>query len=224
MTRATRILKGVAALAILTGLVAAVPWALVRYIGWPLPHALPSWAQFTTALHHQGIPDRTLIDALAIVVWLAWLTLTASLALELPAAIKGHTAQRVAWLGPVQPAAGRLVAVILVGLVATLPRPAPAARPTPLIASLGYAGPPPAVAMASAVIPEHLPGASELGTARATPARSYVVDKGDTLWGIAETQLGDPLRWHEIYALNDGRVQPDGRTLTDPHWIYPGWI
>jgi len=41
------------------------------------------------------------------------------------------------------------------------------------------------------------------------------VDKGDTLWGIAETQLGDPLRWHEIYALNDGRVQPDGRTLTD---------
>ena len=30
--------------------------------------------------------------------------------------------------------------------------------------------------------------------------------------GIAETQLGDPLRWHEIYALNDGRTAGTSRT------------
>jgi len=41
--------------------------------------------------------------------------------------------------------------------------------------------------------------------------------------GIAERELGDPLRWSEIYALNEGRPQPGGATLTDPHWIDPGW-
>jgi DNA-binding SARP family transcriptional activator len=54
-------------------------------------------------------------------------------------------------------------------------------------------------------------------------SRTYVVQRGDTLWGIAERQLGDPLDWSEIYQLNEGRAQPDGRALTDPHWIYPGW-
>lgn len=53
--------------------------------------------------------------------------------------------------------------------------------------------------------------------------RTYVVGRGDTLWGIAERELGDPLRWSEIYALNEGRPQPGGATLTDPHWIDPGW-
>ena len=45
----------------------------------------------------------------------------------------------------------------------------------------------------------------------------------DTLWSIAATCLGDPLRWHEIAHLNLGRPQPDGRRMTDPHWIRPGW-
>ena len=52
---------------------------------------------------------------------------------------------------------------------------------------------------------------------------NYVVQRGDTLWGIAERQLGDPLRWQEIYQLNEGHPQPGGSALTDPHWIYPGW-
>ena len=60
-------------------------------------------------------------------------------------------------------------------------------------------------------------------TAVSPTSTSYVVQRGDTLWGIAEHQLGDPLRWQEIYQLNEGRPQPDGRALTDPHWIYPGW-
>jgi DNA-binding SARP family transcriptional activator len=49
------------------------------------------------------------------------------------------------------------------------------------------------------------------------------VQRGDTLWGIAEHELGNPLRWSEILELNEGRSQPGGLTLTDPHWIDPGW-
>jgi LysM repeat protein len=62
-----------------------------------------------------------------------------------------------------------------------------------------------------------------VATASTNSSRTYVVQRGDTLWGIAERQLGDPLDWSEIYRLNEGRPQPDGRTLTDPHWIDPGW-
>ena len=47
---------------------------------------------------------------------------------------------------------------------------------------------------------------------------------GDNLWDIAQEELGDPQLWREIYALNRGRPQPDGRHLTDPALIYPGWV
>jgi nucleoid-associated protein YgaU len=49
------------------------------------------------------------------------------------------------------------------------------------------------------------------------------VHRGDTLWGLAERHLGDGTRYTEIAALNYTRRQPDGRHLTDTHWIYPGW-
>ena len=75
----------------------------------------------------------------------------------------------------------------------------------------------------------------QTATPAATPSRQrstgypvYVVQpprhgQHETLWSIAEQHLGDPLRWHEIAALNLGRTQPDGRRMTDPHWIRPGW-
>jgi DNA-binding SARP family transcriptional activator len=52
---------------------------------------------------------------------------------------------------------------------------------------------------------------------------SYVVKPGDTLWSIAEHELGSPLKWSEIAQLNYGRTQADGSRLTDAHWIFPGW-
>ena len=55
-------------------------------------------------------------------------------------------------------------------------------------------------------------------------AKSYTVVRYDTLWRIAETHLGDPLRWRELFALNRGIRQPDGRALEDPQLIMPGWM
>ncbi len=46
----------------------------------------------------------------------------------------------------------------------------------------------------------------------------------DTLWGIAERFLGDGLRYREIFDLNEGRTQPDGRVLSKPSLIHAGWI
>ena len=49
------------------------------------------------------------------------------------------------------------------------------------------------------------------------------VAAGDYLRKIAMAHLGDESRWPEIYALNRGEVQADGRALTDPDLILIGW-
>ena len=43
----------------------------------------------------------------------------------------------------------------------------------------------------------------------------------DSLWRIADRELGDGARWPEIYQLNKGRLQPDGRRLVSPSLVYP---
>ncbi len=65
--------------------------------------------------------------------------------------------------------------------------------------------------------------------APATPAADvdgadgYIVERGDTLWDIADEQLGDPTAWSEIWERNAGDDMGGGRTFDDPNLILPGW-
>ncbi len=50
------------------------------------------------------------------------------------------------------------------------------------------------------------------------------VRRGDSLWRIAAKHLGSGHRWPEIYELNAGRAQADGRSLRNPDLILIGWM
>ncbi len=256
MARVGRVVKGLGALGLLVALVGGVPWALWHFIGWPLPHHVPSVGQVGHALNQRGIPDQALVDALAVVVWITWAVLVASIAVEIPAALSGRHAPRLPLAGIFQPVTGRLVAAVIVAALTLAPRPAPGSPSGSLsgnpssatvrqpVAALVLKDTAPidptfkdaVLARATRPLPIRPPspeaiatpsGATPSGAPVATqPAGSpstYVVQRGDTLWGIAERQLGDPLEWQAIYQLNEGRSQPGGATLTDPHWIDPGW-
>ncbi len=54
-------------------------------------------------------------------------------------------------------------------------------------------------------------------------AAMYVVVPGDTLWDIADEQLGDPTAWPEIWERNEGDDMGGGRTFDDPDLILSGW-
>ena len=59
-----------------------------------------------------------------------------------------------------------------------------------------------------------LPG---LDTSPPPGPRTYVVQPGDTLSGIAQSELGDARRWPQIFALN--------RTIiNNPDVIFPGQV
>ncbi|WP_410597096.1 LysM peptidoglycan-binding domain-containing protein [Amycolatopsis sp. lyj-23] len=53
---------------------------------------------------------------------------------------------------------------------------------------------------------------------------THVVVPGDTLTKIAASELGSAARYQEIYDLNRGARQPDGRSIQKPGLLRPGWV
>ncbi|MGH9187177.1 MAG: hypothetical protein ACRD0U_15390 [Acidimicrobiales bacterium] len=200
----------------------AVPAALIRWVGWPLPDEMPSLSQITDALRDTYIPDEFLINALAVVCWLVWIELMASLIVEAVAYAQGRRAGHVPMAGGVQRAAARLIATIaLLGALATT-------KGVPDLAShalrpLLPAGQPSVTLVIDEEMRDRKPEKLDPAASAAAANPIYEVQRRDTLWDIAETHLGDPFRWVEIFELNRDQPQPDGSTLTDPDRIYPGW-
>lgn len=60
----------------------------------------------------------------------------------------------------------------------------------------------------------------DAGTEDAPPApQTYTIQKGDTLWSIAVSLLGDGQRWKDIKAANPGldeKKLPIGKTISIP--------
>jgi DNA-binding SARP family transcriptional activator len=109
--------------------------------------------------------------------------------------------------------AANLVASIT--LLSTL-LPTRMAVAAPLSASV--AAPPPAAAAVLVAEPgsasEPPAPAPEVSGPASTPAATYQTGARDSWWSIAETTLGDGLRWSEVRDLNVGRTMADGHVVT----------
>ena len=70
----------------------------------------------------------------------------------------------------------------------------------------------------------HLPSVEPAAPVAVPPADArHVVVPGESLWSIANDELGDPTRWPELFDDNLGRTFQDGRTFDDPALVRPGW-
>jgi nucleoid-associated protein YgaU len=64
---------------------------------------------------------------------------------------------------------------------------------------------------------------SKGGATAKSVQKVYVVQSGDTLYGIARSECGDGGSVSTIAKANIGRKQPDGRVFTDQDSIRAGW-
>ena len=237
MIRLARIARGLGALVLLAVLVGGIPWALWHFVGWPLPHHVPARRRSAGPSTAKASPTKPSSTPSPWSSGSRGAVLVVSLVVEVPAALSGRHAPHLPVAGVFQPLTGRLVAAVIVACLTLAPRPGhttpggggsggslvgrrPVATLVVADATLTARTNPVTAAVATTAATQ--PPAPTAPQPVATPD-TYVVQRGDTLWGIAQRELGDPLRWSEIYQLNEGRPQPGGVTLTDPHWIDPGW-
>ena len=214
-----RLLNGLAALLLLgLGLVGLPAFLLGAYRA--LDAQMPDLVDLPSVLLSPGDGGLFLLLVLAI-GWVCWAVFTAAFAVEVIARARGI---RTPHLGAFFPQATMAQAVSSVALMLTLTpvaahalpvTPAPAAAPTTTTSQ---------AATAPTASADQERRASEQAQQEAEETHGdYVVERGDTLWDIADEQLDDPTRYPEIVAASEEITQPDGRQLTDPDLILPGW-
>jgi len=223
----------------LAGLVLGIPLVLIacRVIP-PLALIGHVGAHPASVAHYMSEPlsDTALTKILTCAAWIVWLWLVVCVVAETAGSIRGRPTMRLPASRHIQSFASALVGASLA--VVPIGRDAlPMRLQTTAAVVQPMAGDDRAAVRTHGSAPSVThpgPGASRMSAPEVRLADvevlptevtvvSYVVQPGDTLWSIAEHQLGSPLRWPAIADLNYGRLQPDGGHLTDAHWIFPGW-
>ncbi|WP_018504995.1 BTAD domain-containing putative transcriptional regulator [Parafrankia discariae] len=209
------LLRALAGLTAAGTVLGAAPAAMWRLIGWPLPDHAPNWAEIVDTAS-SPLTQNLILGLIGVLFWYTYTLILLSVAVEVVATAGGFSRPRLPTAGPAQALAAVLVGMILAGLLTATTR---TSTPPPTATVLtAYPRPAPVTATANPT-----PATDPATIAPAGP--TCAVAPYDTLWSLAEYWLhGDGLRWHEIWTLNQGRVQPDGAALTSPDLLRPGWI
>lgn len=225
-SRASVLARGLLSLLGIVLIVVGLPVALVVLGGNPLPSEVPQTQEVIDALTR---PDdgTLLIGIITVVGWLVWASLTLSFVVEIPAAIRGVPAPRLPGLswqqGRAAAMTGAVLAMVALGTATATPASAATAAPTSSPAST------------SSAVTTVTHAAHDAATGAMTPddvsdvvvaggeGRVVTVQSGDTLWDIADRELGDGDRYPELVRASADLVQPDGGVLTSADDIHPGW-
>ncbi|MGH9030834.1 MAG: LysM peptidoglycan-binding domain-containing protein [Acidimicrobiia bacterium] len=230
MGTVARLTRGLGASIVLLALVVGVPVFLAFAVGWPLPRAVPAWADVRdTFTGDVPLDPDTVWKILAVVVWIAWAQLAVAAVVEVVALARGGIASPIRGLAHMQGLTGPLLsaaALLLPSSVghsssnATVPAPSMART---LVAHVTAELAPPA---------NPAPGVPPGPTIEVEATTfEYRVQRRDTLWDLAERYLAPGGSTEEVaaavgrlYDLNAGHPQPDGATLTDAGLLRPGWV
>lgn len=212
-----RWMKGLLAAVTLAALAVVPPLLLIVFVGSPVPSDVGAVS---------GLSDEALIRLLSLVVWLLWAQTIWCVGVEVVAAVRSASLTRTPGTFAIQQHFAR----VLVGAVIAT------AVTTPMLTSVAAADTaqhPEPIARDVSASPVAMPrGSTETPPQPSEPDAAAVlvertakvsVNRGDSLWSIAEERLGDGERWSEIAALNEGRVMNDGRTFRSSQAIHPGW-
>ncbi|MET8772833.1 hypothetical protein [Streptomyces sp. NPDC004658] len=211
-----RVIKAVLSLLVLALTVVGLPLLLA----WASPVIWAATHDDVMHLLDRQDTGSVFLLLLAGVGWIGWAQFTFCAVRELIAQVRGRTWHAPRGLGASQRAAALLIGSILVLL------PTSSA-----LASNAHASP-------AASTATHIPGQTQISQATdtkqaPTPAAStpasratYTVRErrpAESLWGIAEKELGDGERWREIADLNEGRTMADGTVFRANSFLQPGW-
>ncbi|MFM9705589.1 hypothetical protein [Streptomyces galilaeus] len=210
-----RALKAVLSLLVLAVAVAGLPLLLA----WATPIIWEAGHDDLAHLLDRQDTGGVFLLLLVAVGWTGWAQFTFCAVRELIAQARGRT-----WHPPRGMGASQRVAALLIGSILVL-------LPTgSALASDAQAAP--------ATTATRVPGqaqaqqATETEQAQAPVASTpesrttYTVREtrpAESLWGIAERELGDGERWREIAALNEGRTMTDGQVFRANSFLQPGW-
>ncbi|MFE5923619.1 hypothetical protein [Streptomyces sp. NPDC056468] len=209
---ASRVLRAGLSLLVLAGAVAGLPLLLA----WATPAIWASSHDDLTHLLDRQDTGAAFLLLLIAVGWIGWAQFTFCAVRELIAQLRGRTWHAPRGLGNSQRAAALLIGSILV-LLPTSSALASDAQAAPSAAAARLPG------------QSHAPQAAEAdqdATRAGTTHRAYTVREtrpAESLWAIAERQLGDGERWREIADLNEGRTMVDGQVFRANSFLQPGW-
>ncbi|GGX96583.1 LysM peptidoglycan-binding domain-containing protein [Streptomyces fructofermentans] len=206
--------RAVAGLLVLATAVAGLPLLLA----WATPVIWASSHEDLTHLLDRQDTGAAFLLLLLAVGWVGWAQFTFCVVREASAQLRGRTWRAPRGMGSSQRAAALLIGSILVLLpassaLASDAQAAPATTAAPRLPGQTQAA-------------THPSGASQVAPAAGTDSDMYTVLEtrpAQSLWGIAERELGDGERWREIAALNEGRTMADGLVFRASSFLQPGW-
>ncbi|MFF0142594.1 hypothetical protein ACFYRN_39955 [Streptomyces sp. NPDC005227] len=209
-----RLFKAATSLLVLLATVGGLPLLLA----WATPVI---WAATHDDLAH--LLDRqdtgsVFLLVLVAVGWIGWAQFTFCTLRELAAQLRGRQWHAPRGLGTSQRAAALLVGSILVLLPtnSALASDAHAATTATATRTPGHTPVAPQTAH-----PEKVAQAASTDAGPTYTVRE--VRPAESLWSIAERELGDGERWREIADLNEGDAMADGLVFRSNSFLQPGW-